>query len=235
VRTFSRMGEGTRLTARSRRGITGLVLLLCAGMAVVLGSGGPGAFTPGTIQGKVLAMGGLGVLGFLFASAARPLSVILSGSLFSVAAGLIWGPVSGLAVALAGVALGAGFGWLLARSLGAGAVRDVAGARYERFSRLAQAGGFSLVFVATLGFLLPSDLVIAVAAVAGVRLRSVVAACVLGSLPGTIAMVLIGASVIEPTPMLRGLAFGAVLVLTALAALLGKYWLRTAPEVGDAE
>lgn len=206
-------------------------MLLLIGVGAVLASGGRDAFSPERIQREVLGLGGFGVLGFLAAAGVRPLGVVLSGSLFSVAAGLVWGPLAGTLLALAGIMVSSAVVFALARGLGAGAVRDLAGARYERFSRMAQTGGFSLVFVATLGFLFPTDLVIAIASVAGVKLRTVLAANLLGSTPGTIAMVLMGASAIAPSPLVWALGIGAIVLLTAVAAVLARQWLRTAPLV----
>lgn len=180
--------------------------------------------SPASLQQAVLSLGGLGFLGYLAAAMARPLLVVISGSLFAVAAGLVWGMWGGIAIAVTGTLLSASLVFGLARRLGTGAVRELAGPRYAAFERMAQHRGFAFVFVATLGFLLPADLVIAVAAVSGMQVRKVLTAASLGTLPGTILMVSIGASVIHPSPMLWWLGGGAVLALSLLAIFLARAW-----------
>ncbi|HWV37085.1 MAG TPA: VTT domain-containing protein [Vulgatibacter sp.] len=222
VRPRSAIG---RISARSWRKIGTLAGGLAVGLALFFLIGGSRPLTPARIQHDVLAMGGLGLVGFLAASAARPLLVVVSGSLFSVAAGLVWGMWTGAVVALGGTLLAALLVFALARRLGASAVRELAGARYPDLETLARDKGFAFVFVATLGFVLPSDLVIAVAAVTGMRMHTVLAAAALGTLPGTLLMTAIGASVIEPSPLLWWLGGAAVVLLTVVAALLARGWL----------
>jgi len=222
VRPRSAMG---RLTARSWRKIGTLAGVLAVGLALFFLIGGSRPLTPARIHDDVLALGGLGFLGFLAASAARPLFVVVSGSLFSVAAGLVWGMWAGAVLALGGTLLSALLVFGLARRLGASAVRELAGARYPDLETLARDKGFAFVFVATLGFVLPSDLVIAVASVTGMRMRKVLVAAGLGTLPGTLLMTAIGASVIEPSPLMWWLGGAAVLALTVVAAILARGWL----------
>lgn len=190
--------------------------------------GGSRPLTPARIQEDVLAMGSLGFLGFLAASAARPVLVVVSGSLFSMAAGLVWGIWEGTLLALVGTILSSLLVFSLARRLGTPAVRELAGARYSSLESVARGKGFAFVFVATLGFVLPSDLVIAVASVTGMRVRTVLAAAALGTLPGTILMTAIGASVIRPSPLLWWLGGAAVFALTIAAALLARGWFPRA-------
>lgn len=222
VRPRSAMG---RISARSWRKIGTMAGILAVGLALFFLVGGKRPLTPARIQSDVLAMGSLGFLGFLAASAARPLLVVVSGSLFSVAAGLVWGMWEGAVLAMVGTLLSALLVFGMARRLGASAVRELAGARYPDLETLARDKGFAFVFVATLGFVLPSDLVIAVASVTGMRVRTVIAAAALGTLPGTLLMTAIGASVVKPSPLLWWLGGAAVLALTVVAALLAKGWI----------
>ncbi len=194
------------------------------GLAIVLILDGSRSITPGRIQEDVLSLGAFGLLGYLAASAARPLFVVLSGSLFAIAAGLVWGLWGGLIIALLGTLSSAALVFALSRHLGTGAVRELAGGRYVGFERMARTRGFAFVFVATLGFVVPADLVVAVAAVSGMKARKVLLAASLGTLPGTFLMAAIGASVVRPSPLLWWLGGGAVLLLTVVAALLAKAW-----------
>jgi len=213
-----------RVSPRSWRNLLALLAPFCLGLLLFLLFDAGGEITPERIQAEVLALGTAGLVGYLLASALRPLFVLVSGSLFSVAAGMVWGLWWGTALALFGSLLSTAMIFWLARALGSGVVRDLAGERWERLAAAAQVRGFAFVFVATLGFVLPTDLVIAVAASTGVRSRTALAATALGSLPGTVAMVLIGASVSAPSGAPWWIGGGAVLGLTVLALLLARLW-----------
>jgi len=210
----------SRISPQSWRGIGALAGLLITGICLAFVLRGSGEISAERIQSAVLAMGSFGLMGYLLASFVRPLLVVISGSLFSVAAGLIWGLWPGGAIALVGTALSSVFVYLLARMLGMGAVRELAGERYPAFEAMAHRRGFAFVFLATLGYLLPGDLVVAVATVTGMRARTLLGAALLGNVPGAVLMAAIGASVIDPSPTLWWLAGGAVILLSALAVIL---------------
>jgi uncharacterized membrane protein YdjX (TVP38/TMEM64 family) len=211
-----------RVSRKSWKGLGVLAAPFFLGLSVLVLTGAAGEVTPDRIQAGVLALGPPGLLAFLAAAAIRPLSVVISGSLFAVAAGLIWGPWLGASIALAGAAAAAILVFALARSFGSGAVRDLAGPRWPEFSALARTRGFAFVLVATLGFLVPTDVVIAASAASGMRARTVVAATTLGSFPGTLAMATLGATAARPEPPVIVAAVAAVVALTVVGAVLAK-------------
>jgi uncharacterized membrane protein YdjX (TVP38/TMEM64 family) len=211
-----------RISRRSWKGLGALVAPFALGLVVLVLTGASNEVTPERIQAGVLSLGPPGLLAFVAAAAIRPLSVVVSGSLFAVAAGLIWGPWLGAAIALGGAAFASLLVFALARSFGTGAVRDLAGPRWDRFSALARTRGFAFVLVATLGFQVPTDVVIAVSAASGMRARAVVAATTLGSVPGTLAMATLGATAARPSRPLIALAIVAIVLLTVLGTWLAK-------------
>lgn len=218
----------SRVSPRSWRNLLALATPFAMGLGLVLWSDASEVITPERIQAEVLALGGVGLIAYLAAAAVRPLFVVISGSLFAVAAGMVWGPWWGTVLALGGSFLSASIVFGLARLFGSGAVQELAGPKYTRFSNLCQAKGFAFVFIATLGFVFPTDVVIAVAATAGVRPRTVLTATTLGTTPGTIAMVVLGATVIRPTPATWWIGGVAVAGLTVLALILARLWLPRA-------
>lgn len=217
-----------RISPRSWRNLLALFTPFALGLGLLLWSDGAGEITAERIQVEVLALGALGLVAYLAMAAIRPLFVVVSGSLFSVAAGMIWGPIWGTVLAVGGAVGSAALVYTLARCLGAGAVRDLAGPKFPKFAGLCQSKGFAFIFIATLGFLFPTDVVIAVAATAGVRARTVLWATTLGTTPGTIAMVVMGASVVRPTEGTWWFGGGAVLGLTLVALILARWWLPRA-------
>jgi uncharacterized membrane protein YdjX (TVP38/TMEM64 family) len=219
-----------QISPRSWRNLGALLAPFLLGTALVLFYDAGEEITAERIQREVLALGGVGLLAYLAAATLRPIFVVISGSLFAVAAGMVWGHYWGLSLALLGTLLSTAMVFGLARALGSGAVRDLAGDKWERLAAMAQARGFAFVFVATLGFVFPTDLVVAIAATTGVRRRTVLAASVLGTLPGTLAMVILGASVGAPSAAPWWIGGGAVIGLTLAALVLARIWfprLRT--------
>lgn len=211
-----------RISRSSWKKLGALVAPFLLGLSVLVLTGASHEITPERIQTDVLALGPAGLVAFLAAAAIRPLSVVLSGSLFAVAAGLIWGVWLGAGIALAGAAGGTLLVHGLARSFGSAAVRDLSGSGWERFSLQARTRGFALVMVATLGFLVPTDVVIAISAASGMRARTVLAATTLGSVPGTLAMATLGATAVRPSAPVIAAATVAIVVLTVLGAVLAK-------------
>jgi uncharacterized membrane protein YdjX (TVP38/TMEM64 family) len=218
-----------RISRNSWKGLAVLAAPFFLGLTLLVLMGGAGDVTPDRIQAGVLALGPPGLLAFLAAAAIRPLSVVISGSLFAVAAGLIWGPWLGASIALAGAAGATLLVFALARSFGTGAVRDLAGPRWPHFSALARTRGFAFVLVATLGFLVPTDVVIAASAASGMKARTVVTATTLGSLPGTLAMASLGASAARPELPVVVAAGIAVVALTVVGAVLARRLVVPAP------
>ncbi|WP_373044104.1 TVP38/TMEM64 family protein [Vulgatibacter sp.] len=224
------------VSPRSWRNLLALLAPFALGLSVVLLYDAGDEITAERIQREVLALGGIGLVAFLAAAAVRPLFVVISGSLFAVAAGMVWGPYWGTALALFGALLSTAIVFGLARVFGSGAVRDLAGDKFDKLAGAAQVRGFAFVFVATLGFVFPTDLVIAVAASTGVRSRTVLAATAAGTFPGTVAMVVLGANVAEPSAAPWWIGGGAVVGLTVLALVLAKIWFPrlSAPRPSEA-
>lgn len=218
-----------RLSLQSWKKLGALAAPFALGCGLVLGSGAAHELSAQRVQQEVLALGGLGLLAFFGACAVRPLFVVISGSLFAVAAGLVWGPWIGTAIALAGSALSTATVYALARALGSSAVRDLAGDRYHAFADAAQRKGFALLLVGSLGFLVPGDVVVAVAAATRLRLRTVLSGCLLGNVPGTLAMAALGATAHRPSAWMIGLGVAAVVALTVAGAWLARSILPAQP------
>lgn len=217
------------LSPRSWRNLLALVAPFALGLALVIGFGGEELLTAERVRDEVLALGAVGLVAFLLASLVRPLLVIISSSVFSVAAGMVWGPLTGTLLAGAGALLSSGLVLWLARSLGQGAVRELAGEKWNRLAAGARSRGFAFVFVASLGYALPTDLVVAVASTTGVRKRSILAGSVLGALPGHAAMVTIGASFTDPRAAPWWIGAGAAVALTTVSLVLAHQLYRRRP------
>ena len=127
--------------------------------------------------------------GFLVLSVLRPF-VLVPATLLTIAAGLMFGPVAGVAVAAAGANASALVGHAVGVAFIGGIERDGPVGRWR--TRLAT-NSFESVLLMRLIFL-PYDLVNYAAGYLRVRRWPFLAATAIGSLPGTVSFVLLGTS-----------------------------------------
>ncbi|WP_199431698.1 TVP38/TMEM64 family protein [Qaidamihabitans albus] len=166
------------------------------------------------------------------AGAAAPLLFLLAYSVltaapiprtvFNLAAGLLLGEAAGIAVALTATVLSAALGFLVARALG----RDVVARHLHRtpvrvVDERLTSGGLPAVLSLRLIPVIPFAPLSYCCGISSVRLRPYLAGTALGSLPGTVAIVLLGDALTGTTPP-------ALLVCYAGFAILGVAGLLTA-------
>jgi uncharacterized membrane protein YdjX (TVP38/TMEM64 family) len=147
------------------------------------------------------------------------------GAVLSVAGGFLFGTVVGTLYVLIGATTGATLLFLAARTAFADAVRRRMGALGERLARDLADNAFSYLLVLRLVPLFPFWLVNLVPALAGIKLRTYVAATFLGIIPASFVYVSIGSGLGAlfdrgETPDLSAIVSRDVLVpLLGLAAL----------------
>lgn len=170
-----------------------------------------GLYAAYTVRNELSPLGTLQqLLDFLSASAYGPLLFILlytlrplvffSALVLTVGAGFLYGPVLGILYTVVGANLGASLAYLIGAFFGRGVLpsggsadnADKAG-RLSRYADRLRDNAFETVL--TMRFLfLPYDLVNYLAGFLRVRYAPFILATILGSLPGTVAFVLFGAS-----------------------------------------
>jgi uncharacterized membrane protein YdjX (TVP38/TMEM64 family) len=137
-------------------------------------------------------------------------------TVFSLASGLLLGPVVGIAVALTATAVSALVSFALARSLGRRLVaRHLTRTRVQAVDRRLTGGGWlavaSLRLIPAIPFL-PTNYA---CGLSSVRARPYPAGTVLGSVPGTTAAVALGDALTGTTPPALLVAYGVCAVLGA--------------------
>jgi uncharacterized membrane protein YdjX (TVP38/TMEM64 family) len=239
----------TSSPGRSRRaGRAGLAVRLLAdpwlrlGLLVVLA----GAVTAWSLQGDGWSadgvraqVEGLGAAGppvyvLLYAAAT---TILVPAAPFTVAAGLLFGPVTGTGIALTGATLGAAGAFLLGRALGRDAARRLGGRHAVRLDRFLHDRGFVAVLILRLVPLFPYNVINVSAGVTGIRMRDYVTATAIGIVPGTVVYVALGGSVTDPTsPAFLG-AVAAFGLLTLGAGFAARRMRRreTALEIDPAD
>ncbi len=129
---------------------------------------------------------------YIGAQAARP--PILPATLLTIAGGLLFGPSWGILYTVAGSTISAIIGYGVGRYLGERVTVDEGQEVMQGYAEKMRENPFESVFIMRMLFL-PYDLVNYLAGALQIDGKSFILATVLGSLPGTISLVLLGASV----------------------------------------
>lgn len=180
-------------------------------------------------QRLVDAVGGAwwGAAAFVAVYLVRPL-LLFPATVLTVAAGLVFGPVAGTALVVvaanASALVAYGVGWSLGRAPGDGDVDGLV----SRWSARLRRSSFETVLVMRLLFL-PYDLVNYASGMLRVRWGPFLAATAIGSLPGTVSFVLLGASIERLDEGVGGISPNTLVASVALivASLLGARLLRS--------
>jgi len=184
------------------------------------------------LQGLVDAASGAwwAIPAFVLAYLARPL-LLFPASLLTIAAGILFGPVVGIPVAIVAATGSAFVAFQIGKTFSPTAVRAGDGATViDRWSGRMRDESFLTVMLMRLAFL-PYDLVNYSAGFLRINAGAFVAATALGSLPGTISFVLAGASLQRLDAGLDGFdpkVFAASLALFAVSIAISKVVQRQA-------
>jgi uncharacterized membrane protein YdjX (TVP38/TMEM64 family) len=213
-----RRGAGTVARVMLRRAGIGLLLVALAAVAVfLLRDGVPGI---PELRATVAASGVWGPVVFVVLHGVL-CAAPLPRSAFTVAAGVLFGTVTGIATALIGTALAAGLSFVLARFVGGRFVErhahraPVAWVR----SRIEHRGLLAMISLRLIP-IMPFSVMNYGAALAGAKLGPFLLGTVLGVLPGTLSLVILGDAAVSgnPDPVMLVVSFcsGAVGFIGAL-------------------
>lgn len=144
-----------------------------------------------------MTAGAQGALLYVALWVVRPL-ILFPASLLAVAAGFAFGPILGILLTVVGSNASAGVAYLVGRHLGRGVLELTTGPeepteRTRKYARRMRKDGFWAMLVAQSAYL-PFDLVNYLAGFLRVGWKPFTLATLLGSLPGIISFVLLGAS-----------------------------------------
>lgn len=209
----------SRRTAVAR--LVALIVLVGAAVVLTLVIGIP---SPAQLQQRFGGLGWWAGPGYVALYAVATLSP-LPKSVFTLAAGALFGLAEGLTIVVAGACLGAVLAFSLARGLGRDGLHRLTGFRGDRLDAEIARHGFLTVLVARLVPVVPFTAVNYLAGVTALRLPVFLAATAVGILPATAAYVTLGAYGSEPGSWPFWVALAALAVLSVAGALVGL-WRR---------
>lgn len=175
-----------------------------------------------------------------FLGIASVLAIYLVASLFLVPVNLLiaataaaFGPLLGLAYALAGALAAASMGFGLGRLLGRHPVRRLAGRRVNAVRRRLTRHGLWAMTLLRLLPIAPFTIVNLVAGTAAIRFREFFLGSVIGMLPGSLLLVIfgdrLGAWLRRPDTTNLAILVGVTFAVIMLALLLGRWARRRQP------
>jgi len=148
-------------------------------------------FDPARVEGAVLSLGVWAPVGHVVLFALGTI-VFLPGAIFGLAGGLLFGPLWGTILNLAGATLGAVAAFIVGRFVAADWVRGRAGPYLQRLVDGVEAEGWRFVAFVRLVPLFPFNLTNYALGLTRISLRDYVATSVICMLPGTLAYAWLG-------------------------------------------
>ena len=195
-----------------------LTLLLLVGAALLLAHF-IGVPSPAELRARFAGLGWWAGVAYAAVYAVATLSP-LPKSVFTLAAGAVFGLAQGLVVVVVGACTGAVLAFYLARAVGRDGLHRLTGIRGHRLDEQLARRGFLTVLVARLVPVVPFTLVNYFAGVTALRMPVFLAATALGMLPATTAYVALGAYGSDPGSWPFWAALTALAVLTAGGGLV---------------
>jgi uncharacterized membrane protein YdjX (TVP38/TMEM64 family) len=171
---------------------------------------------------------GLGVLGpfaVIGLMAANIVASPIPGGPILIAAGAAYGPIWAAVYGLIGIELGSLIAFLVARVLGADAVRRWIGERATRRLEGSEGTLMAIVFVSRLIPIISFDVVSYAMGLTPLRLWRFALANLAGIIPMTMLLVFVGDGLITADARSLGLAIGAMVVMVLLSVGI-LLWLR---------
>jgi uncharacterized membrane protein YdjX (TVP38/TMEM64 family) len=185
---------------------------------------GPDVLDHETLRRWLAPLGAWTPAVFVALLAVRPLT-LLPGQPFTAVGGLLFGAIPGTVYALLGSLLSAALVFGLSRRFGTRFVKRFAGENFEALQRTTRRHDLKLAAVATINPLIPTDMILALAAASGARFWPTALGTLVGTLPGTWITAQFGSALGTGRTILTVISAGGMLLSMGLGAWLGKRFL----------
>jgi len=183
------------------------------------------------LRSLVEAAGPFGPAAFVAAYALLTVALV-PGTIPSLAAGALFGPVWGSLLVIAGATVGAVGAFEVARRIGRQRTRRLVGERVLRADAWVQRRGVSGVIGLRLLPVVPFNALNYAFGLSSVRRRDHAVGTAIGIVPGSVAFVALGDSIAEPGSVGFIASLGAVAVLVAASVVRSRRNARSVPSGG---
>ena len=183
------------------------------------------------LRSLVEAAGPFGPAAFVAAYAGLTVALV-PGTISSLAAGALFGPVWGSLLVIAGATVGAVGAFEVARRIGRQRTRRLVGKRVLRADAWVQRRGVSGVIGLRLLPVVPFNALNYAFGLSSVRRRDHAVGTAIGIVPGSVAFVALGDSIAEPGSVGFIASLGAVAVLVAASVVRSRRNARSVPSGG---
>jgi len=135
---------------------------------------------------------------FILIFSLKPLVLVLPSAMFSIAAGIVFGPVKGFMVNMIGFFLSGTLAFYLSRFLGKDFVDKILKGRALNFNNNMEKDGFKILFLLRLPPVLPYDPLSYTSGLTKITYKSFILASVLGVIPETVCYSYMGENILNP-------------------------------------
>ncbi len=174
-----------------RRWLLALIFLLVFAGGLALAWLFDGATSIDALQARIASLGVWAPVGFVLLYAIGTV-VMIPGGIFDVAGGVLFGPIFGSIVNLAGASLGAAGGFLIARYVGADWIARRGGPRVQKVVKSVKDDGWRFVAFVRLVPIFPYTIVNYLLGLTGISFLQYMLATVFFMLPSTVIYTWIG-------------------------------------------
>jgi uncharacterized membrane protein YdjX (TVP38/TMEM64 family) len=173
---------------------------------------------------------------FVLFLAVRPVT-LLPGQIFTAVGGILFGMVAGSVYALLGSLLANILTFWLAKRLGTRFMKRMAGRRYQAIRRTARRHDFSWGLLMCINPLVPTDVMVALAAGCGARLWPTVFGVLVGTIPGTVLTAWFGSALGQGQTALTAVSAAGLVISLVAGVFVGRKAYKELMEGGktDAE
>lgn len=182
---------------------------------------GPDLLDQKTLRRLLEPLGAWAPVAFVVLLGLRPVT-LLPGQLFAAVGGILFGALNAGLYALLGSFLAAALLFGLSRRFGTRFMERFAGERMEPLRQTARRHDFRVAAIVTLNPLVPTDVMVALAAASGARFWPTVLGVVVGTLPGTFLTTQFGSALGRGMPIATVLSAAGMVLSMVLGVWLGR-------------
>ncbi|MBX5484800.1 MAG: TVP38/TMEM64 family protein [Myxococcaceae bacterium] len=200
--------------------ILGPVLASIAGLTT-LRLLGPDILDRETLRHFLEPLGPWAPVVFVVLLGIRPIT-LLPGQLFTAVGGILFGVLFGSLYALLGSLLSFALVFVLSRRFGTRFMKRFAGEKYHALAHTARRHDFKVAALATINPLIPTDVLVVVAAASGARFWPTALGVLLGTMPGTFLTAQFGAALGTGRTIMTIVSAAGLIVSMVLGVFLGR-------------